>query len=390
MGNPNSYSALNPIEMSAKMQDYAMLTMVSKAIADMKFKSGLKQGSSYDFPYTVDPSRQDYTPGTDLSADSDAATADQLAIDKTPSIMITDNPISQAQRADKSLFAKRDKRSGEVLASGVDQYVLKKGLDAVNARNTVAGGTLTAASLFQATLQAVARIKDYEIGGEGVKAAVDPTNSALMSEYFIANGFNQADSNLNNGFMGRAAGVDFHETNDLEYSATLQMATKPTAGDTVVIKGVTLTFVASIGTDAGNVLIGSAVANSKANLLLLVNDPETTTATGVALAAEDAKMFKNKEVSMAAWGSDESIVTAHGIMYPEETFTDGTDTWGAETSAILISRKNAISLLMQKDLTYYEGREPKRPEVNHIFYQLFGAKVFHRNIKRIAKITFNA
>ena len=390
MSNPNSYSALNPVEMSAKVQDYQMLTMVSAKIANMQFKRGLKQGSSYDFPYVVDPSRQDYTPGTDLVATQDKATADQLTINQTPAIVITDNPISQAQRADKSLFAKRDMRSGQILASGVDQYVITTGLDAVNTRNTIAGGTLTGSTLFSSSLEAAARLKDYEIGGAPITAAIDPTNSALMSEYFIANGFNQADGNLVNGFVGKAAGIMFYETNDLEYSATLQMATIPTATDTITIKGVTFTFVAAIGTTAGNVLLGANVAASKANLLLLINAPETTTATGVALGAEDAKMFLNKEVTMAAWGSDEAVVTSYGPMYPTETFTDATDTWGSETSAILISRQGAISLLMQKDLTYYEGRESLRPEVNHIFWQLFGAKVFHRDIKKLAKITFNA
>jgi len=386
----NSYAALNPVEMSEKIQDFQLLTMVSAKIADMQFKKGLKQGGSYDFPYVSDPSRQTYTPGTDLNSDIDTAVSDQVIINQTPAVMITDDPISEAQRADKGLMAKRNMRAGQILASGVDQTVIQTGLDAVNSRNTIAGGTLTGTTLFQKTLQAVARIKDYEIGGEGIKAAIDPTRSALLSEYFVANGFNQADSTLANGYVGKAAGVDFYESNDLPFSVALEMATAPTAGDTLVIKGVTFTFVSSIGTTPGNVLIGANVAASQANILALINNPGTTTATGVALSNEDAKMFENKQVSMAAWSSDEAVVTAYGEMYPEETFTDATDKWGTETSAILISRKNAISLLMQKDLTYYLGKEAKRPEHNHIFFQLFGAKVFHRAIKKLAKITFNA
>ncbi len=386
----NSYDALNPIEMAAKIQDFQQLTMASSKIADMRFKVGLQQGKAHDFPYVNDPTRQNYTPGIDLTVGLDEATSDQLTITQTPAVTITDDPISQAQRADKTLLAQRDLRSGQILAAGVDQTLFSTGLDAVNSRNTVAGGTLSATNIMGFVLDVKSRIKDYEIGGMPLVAAIDPTRSALLSEYFIANGFNQADNTLVNGLVGKAGGVTFYESNSLPYSANLQMATNPTAGDTIEIKGVTFTFVSSIGTTAGNVLIGANIAATQANLKTLIDDVTTTTATGVALSKEDQSLFLNNEVEMGAWSSDVATVTGYGSLYPVETFTDGTDTWGTETSAILVSRKNAISLLMQQDLTYYEGRESKRPEVNHIFFQLFGSKVFHRNIKRLGKITFNA
>lgn len=54
---------------------------------------------------------------------------------------------------------------------------------------------------------------------------------------------------------------------------------------TVVIAGITFTSVASIGSTAGNFLIGASAAATLANLAGLINAPSTTSATQVALSA---------------------------------------------------------------------------------------------------------
>jgi hypothetical protein len=62
---------------------------------------------------------------------------------------------------------------------------------------------------------------------------------------------------------------------------------------TITIGGVVFTTVALIGTTAGNVLMGANQAATLANLVTLINAPETTTTTGVALSAADANTIRN-------------------------------------------------------------------------------------------------
>lgn len=62
---------------------------------------------------------------------------------------------------------------------------------------------------------------------------------------------------------------------------------------TITIGGVVFTTVALIGTTAGNVLMGANQAATLANLVTLINAPETTTTTGVALSAADANTVRN-------------------------------------------------------------------------------------------------
>ena len=62
---------------------------------------------------------------------------------------------------------------------------------------------------------------------------------------------------------------------------------------TITIGGVVFTTVNPIGTTAGNVLLGANKEATLANLATLINDPVTSTATGVKLSANDAYIIKS-------------------------------------------------------------------------------------------------
>ena len=61
---------------------------------------------------------------------------------------------------------------------------------------------------------------------------------------------------------------------------------------TITIGGVVFTTVNPIGGTAGNVLLGANQAATLTNLTALINDPYTTTSTGVKLSANDAYLLK--------------------------------------------------------------------------------------------------
>jgi predicted aconitase with swiveling domain len=61
----------------------------------------------------------------------------------------------------------------------------------------------------------------------------------------------------------------------------------------VTIQGQVFTFKTTLGSTAGNVLIGGSADVARANLAALINAPTTTTANGVALTADsdNARLF---------------------------------------------------------------------------------------------------
>jgi hypothetical protein len=80
----------------------------------------------------------------------------------------------------------------------------------------------------------------------------------------------------------------------------LALPTNPSNSNTLTLTingtAITITFVSSIGATAGNVLIGASATATLANLIALLNQPQTTTSTGVALSTANQQF-----VSYLTW-----------------------------------------------------------------------------------------
>jgi len=383
----NSLSALNPYIWKPMVQDYLNNSLISMAVCNTKVEALLTSGSRVNFPYTADVRVQDYAQGTDLTIDSLEAIQDYIDIDQSKVVTFPMDPVQEKQ-ALANYGADLAYQAAYQLKNNIDQKNLDVGASAASA--TVAGGSISSSTIISKMTDVYAQLQRNNATDGEMFAILDPERTALLSQTFIANGFQIADNSLRNGFSGRALGFDVYTSNNLKYSVDLSMATKPTATDTVVIAGVTFTFVASIGTAAGNVLIGADVAASQAALRTLINDPTTTTATGVALSTEDARVLQNAQVTSGAWGSDVSTITGYGKLSCSETFTDATDGFGTETSNMLFGKKGAISLAIQMQPELYITQEPKQLTRNYLTHALFGSKVFHRDAKRLVNLSVNA
>jgi hypothetical protein len=80
---------------------------------------------------------------------------------------------------------------------------------------------------------------------------------------------------------------------------------------TIIIGGVTFTTVTNIGATAGNVLLGANQAATLTNLTALINDPYTTTSTGVKLSANDAYLIKEVYgLSATTTATDMTIISS--------------------------------------------------------------------------------
>jgi len=383
----NSFSALNPTNFMPMVQDFLNAMMVAKAISRTEFRAQLKSGSTIDFPYVTDLRVQDYTTGTDLTIDANTATSDTMSIDQSRAATFTLGPNEIAQMEDKSLQAKYARQAAYRISNDIDQKLFTAGVN--GADGTVAGGALTSSTILQYLTEARATLVNANGADGPLYAVLDPDRIALLAQAFIANGFGQADASLLNGFQGRAVGFDVYESVNLPTSATLTMATNPTADDTVTIKGVTFTFKAT-PSNAGEVDVGTDAATSQTNLRNAVNGTGTPGATSyIALSTANRRKLTNAGVSMGAWATNAAVVTAYGKQANSETFTATADGWGTETSQALVGRKGATSLGLQIEPTMYEGKEPKRPETNFIIHTLFGTKVFNQDTFRLCKLTHN-
>jgi hypothetical protein len=136
------------------VQDFLESYLVATKIANTKFNSLLRSGQSIDFPTLADMRSQTYTPGTDLTIDDNTSASNTLAINQSRAVTWTMDPNSKAQAEDKGVAAKLAQRAAYATAKQIDISVLSNSV--TNAGNTVAGGTLTAASIYQTLAETMA------------------------------------------------------------------------------------------------------------------------------------------------------------------------------------------------------------------------------------------
>jgi hypothetical protein len=205
-----------------------------------------------------------------------------------------------------------------------------------------------------------------DVTGDGAFWVVSPFESGILASYLQNNGDVYKDFAIKNGYVGSPfAGLDIYVSNNLTHSATLGMATQPTAGDTVTINGVVFTFVASIGSTAGNVLIGANVDVTRASLVAAVNGAAGAGTTYVEVGNDlygNSNRLKLQRAQITATNdntADTMAVTTLGTLVVSKSLTAGGDVWTSVTRHSIAGIKGSITLAIPSD-----GMEFKNIEVS--------------------------
>lgn len=135
----------------------------------------------------------------------------------------------------------------------------------------------------------------------------------------------------------------------------LAINTNPSNGETVVITvdgtPVTFTFVTTIGSNQGNVLIGGSASVSRANLVNLINNPSVTNANQVAFTAGNLtaiqKLSATDDLSLNAF--IRVINTSTTTFSVVENLAGGGNVWTANTTKtrydlVVIDGSNALQI----------------------------------------------
>lgn len=218
----------------------------------------------------------------------------------------------------------------------------------------------------------------------------DSMGAADMSQYLLSKNIDLAGEVYRNGYKGDISSARVYVSENLTGSALFSMATQPTDGDTVTINGVVFTFKTTLGSTAGNVLIGGSADAARANLAALINTPGTTTANGVALSAGD-QLIITDTLRLAATNDNsantmEIVGTGSGAMTVSETLTDGTDGWSRNCIHAYFGKKGAIDMVVQ-DMKEVDMRQAADRRATNIFSSyLAGIKTFNDGSKKFLNV----
>lgn len=370
---------------------------VSRAFVSMEERALLTNGQSVVRPYRSTLNAQLYTRGSDMSFQDTTDTAETLTVSTSPAVPFTVDDLDALQ-SNYKLQDEYAEDAARKLGNIIDGDVLYESLNAVSTVDAADfGGTagnpigISTSNVLSIMFAANRKLNTQNIDLDKRFGVFSPQAMQFVEEYWAGRETIGGDQVGVNGFRGRMANADLLMSNNTTVEAVLSLATQPTANDTLGIGGATVTFVSSIGSAPGNVLIGSDVDATRANLAGLINNPGTTSATQVALSTANQGVF----FGVSAVNNDTAdtlTVYAKGksTFAVTEVLTDATDTWTKQIQHNLFGRKGAIDLVIQKEPTVKVDSIPKQLGVYVKPYTLYGKKTFLEGAQALVDIKLDA
>ena len=373
---------------SMRIQRLLKKSLVSREIANMEERAMLTNGYKVHRPYHSDIKVNSYTKGTAVTPQDITATDEYLTVDQTKEATVYVDAIDVIQNKYDTANQLTDRIS----------YALKRDIDGAflaqvaNASYTMddadmggsSGTAITVNTSNIVKLFALAEAKMNQNNIEDTKpryAVVTPLVKAVVQQSLIFNGFKKADDGLDgmflgNGFMGRYMNFNIYSSNNVLHTIVLTSTAAPTATNTVVVAGVTFTFVSSVGSTAGNVLF-SDEATSLDNLALALNAGTGAGTNYVEVTAANRLTLNQAGIAAVSDSTHTVTITSQWPITTSETHAAAT--FGTAYAQCLFWQMNSIDMVIQQDVTVQQNKVADKTGYNYLCYDLYWIKMFTRD-----------
>lgn len=299
-------------------------------------------------PIISHPQLGTYTPHSDISFEQKSAEKQTLQVN-TFTYAAEDIDDTESNQTPYDLLAHSLNSIRKGLMNKVEQAYLSEITNAYHSIQSL--GTpvaVTSANVLDILEEAEGKLGAFDAPYEtAMRAAVlGPRTVAKLRRAKSDRESRIGDSTLENGVIGPWQGWTVVQNNNLPWSATLTIATQPTDGDTVTIDGVVFTFKTSLGTTAGNVLIGANAAAARTNLAAAVNKSSGAGTTYVELGKRDRFLLTRKR-GIAATTASGMAFTGFGDISVSSSLTATADGWSAQKVKGVFMIRGAIDLVLQ-------------------------------------------
>ena len=379
----NTLSAFTPELWSAIAQEVIYKENVVLPIANYEFKENVKKGMDVlhrPYPSSV-LSAVDYTKGTDVTLQDIGATDEYVTVDQQKIVPFEVDDIDKIQNkydqveiystaSAQALKNKLEHKVLSVMQSGAGSYV-DDGDVGGTAGNYIAPSTSNINSIF---LAGGRKLTDRLRGPANRVALIGPRLKEVLLDYLQGKDTETGERYGENGLIGRRFGFDIIETNNLPFSAKWTPADNPSNGQTLTIAGVAFTFVSTLGSTAGNVLIGSDTATTLDHLVAAINKASGAGSTYVEPEFKDRLILSQHGIT-AVDGTSYITISGYGDISTATSVS--ADAWSLQRSHAIFAVRKAVDVVLQKDVTF-EFRTPQlRLGKIVMAWMLYGAKVFH-------------
>ena len=251
------------------------------------------------------------TAGDDITESDFAITSETLTIDKVAQVNVKLPDIQNVQ-SNLDLPMEVAKRVAYSKADLFDKYTTSFINDAnsSNKLNLGSPATLTKTNIIEQIEDIkVALLNQNAFDNAGL--FVNPETASLIRQSDLYSGFDKGLQYRSGIEVMRVAGFTVFETNNIPFKQKITIGANPAATDYIVVDGITYTFVSSIGTTAGNVLIGSTRAETQANLVSAITGGSGAGTTYVEVSSANRQIINNKMINLTDFSSDVDFFTAN-------------------------------------------------------------------------------
>ena len=392
----DNLSAFNAELWDAFAQEVIYKENVVLPIANYEFKENIHKGMDVlhrPYPSSV-LSAVDYTKGSDVTLQSIGATDEYVTVDQQKIVPFEIDDIDKIQNKYDSaeIYAKM---AGQALKNGLEHKVIsvmKDGAGLYVDDGDVNGtpgnyASITASNINNLFLAAGRKLSNRLIGPNNRVALIGPRLKESLLDYIGGKDTGMADTVGENGVVGRRFGFDIIETQNLPFSAKWTPADNPSNGQTLTIAGVTFTFVSSIGSTKGNVLIGSDTATTLDHLVAAINKSSGAGTTYVEPKFKDRMILTQNGIT-AVDGTSYITITGYGDISTSTSVS--ADAWSEQKSHAVFCVRKAVDVVLQKNVTF-EFRKPQLQLGKIVMaWMLYGTKVFHLNEDSIVDARIDA
>ena len=227
-------------------------------------------------------------------------------------------------------------------------------------------------------------------------AIISPEILSLIELYLGGKDTLLGDQTSRNGYSGYFHGFNLFVANSLPWTAQLELPTIPTAGDTLVINGVTLTAAAdNSAATAGEYSIEAAVDDAAANLVLLINGTGTPGADEyIDVSTANRRLLKN---ITASYNTSTNILTltssGRGTIVVSETFTAAGNVFTTAKQKLycLFGLSKSVSVVVQKAPNLVDRDSPDaKIGRDFIAWCVYGIKVFTDQAPQLVSYAVNS
>lgn len=375
----NTLSSVINTKYSKELQRRLEAQLVWLKLWNSRLMSQMPDGNTITVPRLNYQETGQYIKYTDVNV-KDIKTEDEtLVINKHPYISF-EIDLEDEQDVSYDIINKMIERSAYQLNSEIDGDFFNEYVNAEYSNITPVA--LTPWNTFSTYGKAYATLLNNNVNPWAIWLVVSPLEVQKIAEATQGNTFTFADYAFKNGDTGQTfQGMRVFVSTNLTAEWALNLATNPTANDTVTINGVVFKFVTSLSNE-GDVKIWANAAASRANLIAAINWTGTAWTDYIDFT-DSTRANKLSGISVVEEWTTVKLTSKRGYKVVSSNLTAPTDSWGAIVIHNIVMEKGAIDFVIRNEVMTKVESIQKQLWTRVITHTRYGIKTFKDGAERM-------